>query len=187
VVEEGEQKMAHPGGRPLKFSSPEELQAKIDAYFESCWDEVIVRGPKGAIMTVNQETGQEEPLKEKVQIRPYTITGLAVALDTSRTVLLDYEDKDEFSNTIKNAKNKIETFAEEQLYQLKNPAGAIFNLTNNYHRWTNKQSQEISGPNGGPVQTQAIDFDPSKFTDNELEKIKGALDVMKGKQDDNRN
>jgi len=51
-------------GRPLKFKTVEELQSNIDAYFE--------------------ETDKDE----------WTITGLAMALDTSRRVLLEYEEKD---------------------------------------------------------------------------------------------
>jgi len=70
--------MAHAGGRPLKFKSPEELQEKIDAYFLS------------------------------VVPRQYTITGLAMALDVDRDTLLNYQDKPEFFGTIKRAKTKIE-------------------------------------------------------------------------------
>lgn len=107
-------------GRPPKFQDVEELQRKIDAYFESCHDE------KGNI------------------IRPYTITGLALALDTSRKVLLDYENKDdEISNAIKKAKARCEAFAEEQLFTNKNTAGVIFNMVNNYG-WVNRQEQTVN-------------------------------------------
>lgn len=107
-------------GRPPKFQDVEELQRKIDAYFASCHDD------KGNL------------------IRPYTITGLALALDTSRKVLLDYESKDdEISNTIKKAKLRIENFAEEQLYTNKNTAGVIFNMVNNYG-WVNRQESNVT-------------------------------------------
>jgi DNA-packaging protein gp3 len=99
-------------GRPLKFSSVKEMQEKIDAYFEEC--------------------DQKED--------PYTITGLALALDTTRDVLLDYQEKDEYSNTIKKAKLKCENYAEKHLFKGKNGVvGAIFNLKNNYSRWVDKQ------------------------------------------------
>lgn len=65
-------------GRPLKFKNKEELQEKIDEYFNN--------------------TPQEE----------WTITGLAIALDTYRSVLCDYEDKDEFSNTIVLLQSELE-------------------------------------------------------------------------------
>jgi hypothetical protein len=104
------------GGRPLKFKSVKELQMQIDNYFESC-----------------DEKG-----------RPYTTTGLALALDTNRHTLLDYEEKDGFSHTIKKAKLKIENYAEEALYTSKQTAGVIFNLVNN-HKWINKQDITQNG------------------------------------------
>ena len=70
----------HPGGRPLKFNSNKELQELIDEYFEEC------------------------DLKGEY----YTITGLADYLDTDRITLVRYENRDEFSNTIKKAKRKVE-------------------------------------------------------------------------------
>lgn len=104
-------------GRPLKFKSVDELQEKIEHYFESCHN-------------MNGDL-----------IRPYTISGLALALDTSRQTLLDYEDKEEYSDTIKKAKAKIENFAEEQLFTNRNTAGVIFNMVNNWG-WRNKQDVE---------------------------------------------
>ena len=107
--------MAHPGGRPKKYNKAEEMQAKIDAYFSYC-DE-----------------------KEK----PYTITGLALALDMDRRSLLNYSEDSEFFPTIKKAKQKCEAYAEEQLYLGKNTAGVIFNMKNNYN-WKDKTEQEVT-------------------------------------------
>lgn len=107
-------------GRPLKFDSVENLELKIQEYFDSCWETKEVDG------NILQR-----------QVRPYTITGLAVHLDTSRETLLDYEDKEEFSDTIKRAKMKIHNYVEEYLFTGKNQTGAIFNLKNNYG-WTDK-------------------------------------------------
>ncbi|MCP3684615.1 MAG: hypothetical protein GY861_18265 [bacterium] len=134
--------MSHPGGRPLKFKSVEELQEKIDAYFESCWIE---------------ENGK------LIRIRPYTISGLALELDTCRKVLLDYEERDEYSNAIKKAKGKIESFAEEKLYG-NNVAGVIFNLKNNYG-WKDKTEQEHSNPDGN-LKTIIINKSPHE-SDNQ--------------------
>lgn len=107
-------------GRPPKFTDVEEMQRKIDAYFASCHDN------NGKL------------------IRPYTITGLALALDTNRQTLLDYENKnDQFTDTIKKAKLRIENFAEEQLYTNKNTAGVIFNMVNNYG-WVNRQESNVT-------------------------------------------
>lgn len=80
---------------------------------------------------------------------PYTTTGLAIALDTTRETLLDYGDgkydskvtsdpsDDKFSDTIKKAKLKVQQYAELYLFEGKNTAGAIFNLKNN-HAWKDR-------------------------------------------------
>lgn len=100
-----------------KFKSVKQLQAAIDKYFLEC-----------------EQKG-----------KPYTVSGLAYALDTTRRTLLDYEEKDGFSHVIKKAKSKIETFNEEMLYNKDVPTvGVIFNLKNNYD-W--KDKQEIEGIN----------------------------------------
>jgi hypothetical protein len=76
------------------------------------------------------------------QGKPYTVSGLAYALDTTRRTLLDYEEKDDFSHTIKKAKAKIERFNEEMLYNKDvSTTGVIFNLKNNYN-WKDKQEIE---------------------------------------------
>ena len=98
-------------GRPPKWTTPEMLQKDIDKYFEEC-----------------KKTGE-----------PLTITGLAIALDTYRQTLMNYEEKDEFFDTIKKAKQKIENFAEKKLYDKDVPTtGVIFNLKNNYG-WVDRQ------------------------------------------------
>lgn len=97
-------------GRPLKYNNVEELQKLIDEYFSNC-----------------DSTG-----------RPYTITGLALALDMTRQGLINYEEREEFLDTIKKAKLKVEGYAEEQLFKGGNTAGVIFSLKNNYN-WVDKQ------------------------------------------------
>ena len=91
------------------------MQKKIDAYFEEC-------DAKG---------------------KPYTICGLALAVDMDRRSLLNYSEDDEFFLTIKKAKQKCEAYAEEQLYLGKNTAGVIFNMKNNYN-WKDKTEQELT-------------------------------------------
>jgi len=110
--------MAHAGWRPLLFKTKEDLQEKIDAYFASCY-------------SFNEETNREEC------IRPLTISGLAVELETSRQTLINYWDSEEFIDTIKKAKQRIENWTEEQLYRNTQVTGVIFNLKNNYD-WKDK-------------------------------------------------
>jgi hypothetical protein len=96
------------GGRPLKFKTVEELQEKIDNYFKFC-DE---------------------------NKKPYLVTTLALFLNTTRETLTDYQVKDGFSDTLKIAKQKIMSYAEEQLFKSQGQvAGPIFSLTNNYSQY----------------------------------------------------
>lgn len=119
-------------GRPPRFSSPEEMQVAIDAYFAEC-----------------------DQTK-----KPYTVPGLALALGfSSRSSLFDYATRnaghEEFAATIKKAKLRIETQRAEMLVQCKtNPAGMIFDLKNNFG-WKDQQALEVSGADGGPVQVAA--------------------------------
>lgn len=129
-----------PAGRPLKFDNVIELQKKIDKYFAECdphmktvteW--VESRAKDGTL--IKDDHGLNFLVKVKHRIitkqEHYTITGLALALNTSRETLLDYENKDQFSDTIKAAKLKCQQYAEKQLYG-NAPTGSIFSLKNNY-------------------------------------------------------
>jgi len=147
--------MVNLGGRPLKFKSVKELQTKIDGYFNSCF------APK--IIKVVNDSGRGKPMRELKQsdyelvpekdengnlvyeqVKPFTITGLALFLNTSRQTLINYEKKDKFFDTIKKAKDKCEEYVEDYLFTGKNVAGAIFNLKNNYE-WEERQTIQHSG------------------------------------------
>lgn len=139
--------MAHPGGRPLKFQSVKELQEKIDAYFAECdphWvDDITYEYPKDEKRKPMYDRPMvKRDIKKKTAQIPYTITGLALALGTTRDVLIDYEDKEEFSNTIKDAKAKCHMFAEMSLFG-PSATGPIFNLKNNYG-WQDRTEQDIT-------------------------------------------
>lgn len=97
-------------GRPKKYTEAEIMQQKIDKYFADC-----VR---------NKE--------------PYTITGLCIALDLCRDTLSEYMKKEEFSDTIKKAKLKVENYLEKHLITDSSTTGIIFNLKNNFG-WKDKQ------------------------------------------------
>lgn len=103
-------KEKHAGGRPLKYKTKEELQEVIDKYFMEC-----------------------DRDKE-----PYTVTGLALALDIDRKTLLNYGEREEFFHTIKKAKSKVENYLEKRLIKDNSATGIIFNLKNNYG-WKDRQ------------------------------------------------
>ena len=128
------------GGRPLKFQSIEELQKKIDEYFDSCFEEEWEQTEDGWKPVLDKDGNVK-----KRRVKPWTITGLAVALGSDRSTLIDYEKRnDELSHTIKNAKQKVQSFVEESLWEPKVAAGVIFNLKNNFN-WSDKQEIQHSG------------------------------------------
>jgi len=105
-----------PAGRPPLYDNPDDLQGKIDSYFT------------------------EENVKP-------TISGLAYHLGFEcRASFYDYEDKAEFTYTIKRARLRIENVYEEKLHG-HNVAGAIFALKN--MGW--KDVQGVEYPGGIPI------------------------------------
>lgn len=144
-------------GRPMKFQDIGELRAMILEYFKNAaphWEEqteyIDRRDPKsGKIIIEDGKVVQDKVVRKvKTKQKPLTVTGLAVALGTSRDVLLDYETTysekyPEFSNTIKEAKEQIKAYAEESLFGT-NTAGVIFSLKNN---WGFKDKYETENTN----------------------------------------
>lgn len=132
-------------GRPRLWETPAHLQYQIDRYFESCID-------RNWVEKIDPKT-HEPYVEEKItQVKPYTVSGLAVYLGVLRETLLYYQGIDDvFLSTIMAAKAKCEAFAEEQLYTGKGAHGIIFSIKNNYKHWEDKTRQEISGIDGQPI------------------------------------
>jgi hypothetical protein len=107
-------------GKPLKFSSPKVLQKKIDAYFREC--EAHTRK---AVTQFGQEIDAPDPI-------PFTVSGLAYALDTNRQVLLDYGAREKYADTISRAKARIMAFGEQSLWRPGIARGVMFSLSNNF-------------------------------------------------------
>jgi hypothetical protein len=131
----------------------EELKKAIQKYFKSCWQPKLDMYGKQIFLKDKTDKKTKKPVM--VQFKPYTITGLAVALRTTRQTLLEYEGEvegraksdPEFADTIKRAKEMCHSYAEESLFIGKNPTGAIFNLKNNYG-WRDKTEVEHKVPGG---------------------------------------
>lgn len=101
--------------RPRKYSDIDTFQTKIDAYFIFCDNKLL----------------------------PYTITGLAMALDlNSRQALLNYEGRPEFNDAVKKAKLKCEWYAEKEAMLKSNPGGPIFCLKN--FGWKDTQTIDLN-------------------------------------------
>lgn len=131
----------HAGGRPPKYKTKEEMQNRIDEYFKNCYRPVrIFNKDKCKYETVKDDNGN---IVEE-QYRPFTVTGLADALDMTRETLLRYGEDEEFSDTVTRAKRKCELYAEERLFDKDGNKGAMFSLANNFKDWKNKQELEAN-------------------------------------------
>lgn len=132
-------------GRPPKYRSVKQLEAKIEEYFESC---------KGRKM-IDEETGK--PLIYKgfpvyEDQRPPTVTGLALALGfATRSSLMDYQGKPQFEDAILRAKSRIEQYTEERLFDKDGSAGARFSLQNNFRRWKNEMEVSVNPEEGDAI------------------------------------
>ena len=104
---------------PRKYTCPKKLQKLVDAYFKQCDD--------------NND--------------PYTVTGLALALDTSRHQLAEWSHQNDnpISPVIKRAKRKIVSRIEKMLVGGRtNVAGLIFWLKN-IDNWADTKQVEHTG------------------------------------------
>lgn len=117
------------GGRPPLYQTADELQLKIDQYFNEGVKKRKVQVGKG-------------DFKKVIEIPVPTITGLCYYLGfESRQSFYDYEKRDGFSYTIKRARLFIEQEYEEEL-KLGNTVGAIFALKN--MGWIDKTHTDIT-------------------------------------------
>lgn len=103
--------MSNKVGRPRLFNTVEELENRINEYFEYC----------------------------EINEKPMTMSGLAYYLDVDRQTLINYKNREEFFDAIKKAKQRVLMDTEERLQTSQQPtAGIIFSLKNNYG-WVDKQ------------------------------------------------
>ncbi len=110
-------------GRPKKYTEVELMKQKTDLYFKKCDN----------------------------KNEPYTVTGLCLALDITRETLNQYLKDEQFSDTIKKAKLKVENYLEKHLIIDSSTTGIIFNLKNNFG-WTDKQELKHSGNINNPFE-----------------------------------
>lgn len=165
--------------RPMKFQTVEELEEAIQGYFDSCFAPVMETvknpeyDPEGDEIANEDIPKYIERQKTNVKgdlvfesIRPLTITGLALALNSSRDSLLDYqnevqqsipeEERGKFSDAIKRAKSFIENYLEEYMYNGKNQTSAIFVAKNNFG-WKDERKTDITS-GGEKVVGNVISF-----------------------------
>lgn len=141
------------GGRPLLFKTVEQLQHAIDAYFAECDPHMVektewVQARDASGKLLNDEHGLhylvEVTHKVMTERVPYTVSGLALALGTSRQTLVNYEERDRFFDTIKKAKLRVEEQVEQSMLKSNGVvAGVIFNAKNNFD-WKDKTETDIT-------------------------------------------
>ena len=138
-------------GGTKKFMSPEHLQCMVNEYFESCngplidkWGQLVY--DKGGNLV-------------KVQVKPYTLSGLALYLGVSTQTLKKYreglvddfldelyaetDDRLTFAKVVMNAKQTIEAYAEGRLYDKDGQRGAQFVLDCCYNWVGHKEQADI--------------------------------------------
>jgi hypothetical protein len=126
-------------GMTPMYTSVEEIESKIEQYFENC---------KGYPLTDNEgnQIFNKFGLPVFIDVHPPTVTGLALALGfTSRQALLNYQAKLEFVDTITRAKARVEQYAEERLFDRDGSNGAQFSLRNNFKGWDADKKNDDSG------------------------------------------
>jgi hypothetical protein len=132
----------------MKWATPEELETKIQAYFDEC-----------DATTVKQTFDKDGNITARIT-KPYTLTGLALFLHTSRESLHEYMNGEllrfqnasteeevqcakRYVDAVKRAKTMCENWTEEHaLIGSTNPIFSIFSLKNN-HGWTDKTEVEM--------------------------------------------
>ena len=135
----------------LKYK-PDRLKLKIDEYF-----------------TYVDYLNKERKLMDE-KLKPYTITGICVFLDICRDTWWEYSKKQDYADTIKKAKMKVENYVEEGLLSgTTNPIGSIFNLKNNFG-W--KDSFEVVAN-----QPEQLKHDDIKLKLEELKKDRNKLRI----------
>lgn len=129
------------GGRPikLKHQTVEELEADIDAYFESLW--------KTRKIKQRMQDGSSVEFEEDY-MRPPTMAGLARHLGVVRATLWHMTrrpaSEDVYKPAVARALTRIAEYAEEALYTREGGNGAKFALEVN-HRYGREDEDATAG------------------------------------------
>lgn len=108
------------GGKPLRFKTPEQLEDEIEQYFQSCFTKEYIKDKEGNIVDTRM-----------VQVKPFTIMGLCMALNIERETLLRYGKNERYYDIIFKARQVVQDYVENRLLTSSNQSGAMFWLKNN--------------------------------------------------------
>ncbi len=165
--------MANVGGKPPKYKSKEEIQQKIDQYFEDCKGEPLI-GADGNPMLDKWQN----PIM--IGQKPPTVTGLALALGfTGRQALLNYQAKKEFVDTITRAKSRVEEYAESRLFDRDGSNGAQFSLRNNFKGWNDTEEKRLENEREKlSLERRKVDSQIKEDSGDKLDKILQNMDTL---------
>jgi len=138
-----------PAGRPPIYETQEEMDRIVQLYFLAC----RVHQSDDASLLECLSIEDLLIVNDIEDIVPI-VSGLAYTLGMTTETLRAYGDKDEFSATVKRAKQRIEMSLETRLAG-NNVTGSIFNLKNNFG-WKDKSEHELTGSEGGPIETKVL-------------------------------
>jgi hypothetical protein len=155
--------------RPAKYKTPAQMQKVIDSYFEECRLNHLYM----AVMKSGGGEVERTPDDNRITEDEFpTVSGLALVLNMTRQGIIEYAAKDEFSDTVKRAKLRIESHLEQRLYYPQ-PTGAIFNLKNNYG-WKDKTETDLISSDGS--MTPKAGLDTSKLSTETLQELMKAYE-----------
>lgn len=134
------------GGEKSAFNSPEQLQIAVDDYFESCYSYRLDRNGNIA----HDRNG--EPIR--YQAKPYTVSGLALHIGISTQTFNRYcqgqmdnfvelPSSKSYKEILVKARQKVESFAECNLYSKDGQYGARFVLDSAFGWCTTREQAEI--------------------------------------------
>ena len=154
-------------GKPKKYKDVAELQKVIDAYFYECDSN-----------TVKEYSKYADSIIEVPKPIPYTIEGLAYALDITRATLLNYEKKEgyeEFFYTLERAKSRIQKNKLERGLMGESVASVtIFDLKNN-HEYKDQSALDLGNKDGQPFEIEH-EFDYKKLNAEQLKQLISILE-----------
>lgn len=130
-------------GRPygtLKYDNIDDLHAGIEAYFADC---------------------------EK-RNAPYTLSGLAYALNIDVSTLRNYGHMELFSDEITRARARCRQYAHEAAYDRDKCRGATFDLSANYGM-SERQQLDLGNADGEPFKIDSV-ADADKIIEDYLKK-----------------
>ncbi len=129
-------------GKHRKYESPAELEKRVEEYFNSCMGCAYTKDGK----IIRDENG----VPVKVQIKPFTMSGLAYHIGLSTKTLSRYEltsragnIPQEYADIVLRARQRIETYAEEQIYTKDGSRGAQFVLSSSFKWMTPREQADI--------------------------------------------